>query len=111
MPTTEEVSEERKAGPKWTPDVVFAAYEAAKAGLPEAEIPGVLGVNRDTYFEWKRKRAVFRRAVEVGRDARKKALVDAAGPGTRRVWEDALGRLPPGLRKVWRKVARYNAAV
>lgn len=110
MPNTAEAVPAREAGPKWKPDVVFAAYEAAKAGLPEAEIPGVLGINRDTYFEWKRKRAVFARAVEVGKEARRKALVDAAGAGTTRVWEDALGRLPPGLRKVWRKVARYNAA-
>lgn len=109
MPTVEEPVQTKEAGPKWTPDVVFAAYEAAKSGLPEAEIPGVLGVSKDTYFRWKAKRAVFARAVEVGKEARKKALVDAAGAGTARVWEDALGRLPPGLRKTWKRVARYNA--
>jgi hypothetical protein len=108
MPTVKTPPEEKSAGCKFTLDRVFEAYEAAKAGLPETQIPGVLGVDPATYRSWKKKRLVFARAVEAGRAARKKALVAASAPGTQAVWEDALGRLPARLRKVWREVARQN---
>lgn len=84
---------------KYSDAIVFDAYEAARSGLCEEKIAGLLGITRICYNRWKEQHKLFGLAIEKGMAVHKK--VDGSDVQLK---EYVYKQLDPKLQKLWREI-------
>lgn len=88
----------------FTPDVYVEAYRLARQGLSLTKMAEVLGVEYQTFSNWRKKYPTLDRSIAKGRE--EAGRVGGSGPGSQSDnWRKFIfNRLPKHLRKVWKRV-------
>jgi hypothetical protein len=90
---------------KWKDDHVITAYELAREGLTELQMAKLLGISKETFFNWEKTVPIFRKAIQRGRQYAKRGI---------RPYTDMMNtvyeQLPEDLKVVWQKLHRFSLA-
>ena len=84
---------------KYSDQVIFDAYEAARTGVSQEGIRALLKITADTFYDWMRKYPLFALAIKRGREYGKKA--DGSEETFR---EYVYQQLDPKLKAIWDEV-------
>src|SRR4051812_16936985 len=89
---------------KYRPEMLVDIYLWAKEGVSDSEIARRLGVDKLSFYGWKKNRPEVLATVKRGRKERDDKKGDLSYE------EFSYGRLSPAMKKVWRRLRKYQAS-